>query len=173
MLLKWLSRIQDGRGSLENLGGQIADWANEHPDDLVYSRATLWLKHKTNDPIQLIGDFVRHLELFWDDDLSWYKLGELYVKEGLFDQAAFCFDEAIGLAPKFHYYYRAAAAARLRLPGNEVNREVARKQLCKAVLLNPGDQEAWQLLIDNTQDKGKRDKFIAYRNQVAKAQKND
>jgi tetratricopeptide (TPR) repeat protein len=140
---------------------------------LVYSRAVLWLKQKTDDPIQLIGDYVRHLELFWDDDLAWYKLGELYAKEKLFDQAAFCFDEAIGIAPRFSYYYRSAAEARLKLPRTKINVEVARKQLCKAVMIDNTDQQAWKLLIDHTTENSRKQKFIEYRNRVAKQQKTD
>jgi tetratricopeptide (TPR) repeat protein len=173
-LLQWVIQIQSGRGSLENLTGQVDDWAKAHPEDLVYFRTKLWIAEKQTEPIELIGQYVIHLEMFWDDDLAWFRLGHLYHDVNKYEQAAFAFEEAIALAPKHNYFYVAAAKARLAIqPWKTINGDIARKQLAKAVLIDEQDQEAWQLLIDNTTDQQKLQKFTAYRNRVAKARKTD
>jgi len=172
-LLQWIIQIQKGK-DLENLGGQIADWAKVHPDDLVYSRATLWIAQRTCDPIELIAKYVMHVEIFWDDDLAWYHLGKLYVKQEKYPLAIFAFEEAIGLAPKWSYYYREAAEARLQFGARDaVEANIARQQLCKAVTLNDADLRAWELLIENTTDRDTLRKFKDYRDKVAKRTKTD
>jgi tetratricopeptide (TPR) repeat protein len=173
-LLQWIIQIQIGKGSLENLSAQVDDWAKAHSEDLVYFRAKLWIAERQAEPIALIGKYVMHLELFWDDDLAWYKLGRLYVDVGKHEQAAFAFEEAIGLAPQDRRFYVAAAKARLAIkPQKLVNVEIARKQLSKAILMDDQDDEAWQLLIDNITDEQKLQKFRAYRNKVGRKRKTD
>lgn len=176
MLLKWITQISSGRKEADNLISQIQDWANNHPDDLFYSRALLWLHSKVKDPIEVIGLYVKHLELHWKDDLTWERLGLLYMKENKFEMAAFAFEEAVGLAPNIAHYYREAAKARLAITdeaAREKNVDVARKQLCKAVMLVQTDQESWNLLIEHTDDAEKREKFSRYRNKVIKTTKDE
>lgn len=172
MLMKWLIQIKRGRDVSGNMVGQIEDWARQHPDDLVYSRVTLQLHASHKDRIEVIGLHIKHIELFWRDDLVWSRLGALYELEKKYEMAAFAYEEAIALCPGMASNYRLAAAARLML-GNEEYTEIARKQLCKAVMLDEMDQEAWNLLIEYTTDEKKCAKFRAYRNRVIGATKVD
>lgn len=173
MLLKWIIQIQNGKDMNGNLEGMISDWAKQHPDDIVYSRSILWLKSRSRDNIEMIGAYVKHLETFWRDDLSWFKLGQLYDEEKLFDRASFSYEEAYGLNPERQEYLTAAARSRLNIvtesaKEKEENRNIAIKQLAKSVMMNDQDAVAWQLLINNTTNETKKNKYIAYRNLVTK-----
>ncbi|KAK8890192.1 hypothetical protein M9Y10_034962 [Tritrichomonas musculus] len=173
MLLKWIIQIQNGKDMNGNLEGMISDWAKQHPDDIVYSRSILWLKSRSRDNIEMIGAYVKHLETFWRDDLSWFKLGQLYDEEKLFDRASFSYEEAYGLNPERQEYLTAAARSRLNIvtesaKEKEENKNIAIKQLAKSVMMNDQDAVAWQLLINNTTNETKKNKYIAYRNLVTK-----
>lgn len=173
MLLKWIIQIQNGKDINGNLEGMISDWAKQHPDDMVYSRSIIWLKSRTRDNIEMIGAYVKHLETFWRDDLSWFKLGNLYDEEKEYDRAAFSYEEAYALCPEHQEYLTAAAKSRLSIEAKtpkekEENRTIAIKQLAKSVMMNDQDAVAWQLLIDNTTNETKRNKYIAYRKLVTK-----
>ena len=138
MLLKWVIRIREGETGLDE---QLEDWKNIHPDQIVYSRVILTLSDK--DPIALIGAYVKHLELFWNDEGAWEQLGSLYMKEGLADRAAYSYEEAILLLPNKASNYINAAEAHIKL--NDI--EIARKQLSKAILLEPKNTKAINMLI--------------------------
>ena len=173
MLLKWIIQIQNGKDMNGNLEGMISDWAKQHPDDIVYSRSIIWLKSRSRDNIEMIGAYVRHLETFWRDDLSWFKLGNLYDEEKLYDRAAYSYEEAFALNPERQEYLTAAAKSRLNIDTSsqkekEENRSIAIKQLAKSVMMNDQDAVAWQLLINNTTNEAKKNKYIAYRNLVIK-----
>lgn len=166
MLLKWLTQIQQGKEGLE---GQIYDWAKQHPDNTVYSRAHLWLKSKTLDSIAMIGEYVKYLEVYWNDDLSWQKLGDLYMEEKLYDRAAFSYEEAIGLSPKTAKFYKLAAKARMEIETNkDQNISIATKQLSKALLLDENDDEAWELIMSITTNEQNLAKYRAYYNTIVK-----
>ena len=139
MLLKWVIRVREGASGLEE---QLEEWKNNHPDQIVYSRVILALSEK--DPIALIGAYVKHLELFWNDEGAWEQLGRLYMKEKLYDRAAFCFEEAISLLPNKASNYLEAAKANIKLDHSDY----ARKQLSKCIVLDPKNMEAVDLLID-------------------------
>ncbi|KAH0789845.1 hypothetical protein GPJ56_006347 [Histomonas meleagridis] len=167
MLLKWILQIQNEKDINGNIEKQIEDWAGKHPDNIIYSRAVLWLKSRSKDNIELIGFYVQHLENFWKDDLSWGRLGELYAKEKLYERSTFCFDEAIGIDPNCSEYYKNAAKYRLMINSDDEEtqkkrNDIAIKQLCRCVTMNEKDTEAWKLLIENTTDKAKKDKYTAY-----------
>ena len=80
MLLKWIIRVKEGATGLDE---QLEEWKNIHPDQIVYSRAILSLSEK--DSIALIGAYVKHLELFWNDEGAWEQLGHLYFEEKIYD----------------------------------------------------------------------------------------
>ena len=167
MLLKWILQIQNGKDTNGNIEKQIEDWAGKHPDNIIYSRAVLWLKSRSKDNIELIGFYVQHLENFWKDDLCWAKLGDLYAKEKLYERSTFCYDEAIGLNPNCSTYYKNAAKFRLLMTSEDEEAQrkrtsIAIKQLCHCVTMDESDAEAWKLLIENTADKTKKSKYIAY-----------
>ena len=169
MLLKWLIQIKRKRDPNGNLLKQIEDWAKEHFDDLFYWRTMLVLHSLSKDNIEVIGMYIKHLEIFWKDDMAWARLGALYNTEKSYEMAAFAYEEAVALVPSVAAYYREAARNRL-LVKDEGKRqayvEIARKQLAKAVMLDERDAEAWRLLIENTTDEGKKRKYEAYRKQV-------
>lgn len=174
MLLKWITLIQSGRDTDGNLEKMIGDWAKEYPDNLTYARTILWLKMRSADNIEIIGAFVKHLEIFWRDDLCWYKLGQFYDKEKYFDRAAFAYEEAVAINPQRPEYLIGAAASRLQIKNvstteQEENRTIALKQLSKALMIDDQNASAWQILIDNTNDQAKKAKYIAYRTRVTKS----
>ena len=163
MLLKWIIQIQEGRS--HGLEAQIEDWANHHPDDVAYSRATLWLKEKTSDSISIIGAYVKHLEIFWDDGFAWAKLADLYKNEKLYDRAAFAYEEAIGLFPISRYYLGAAECHLLLADegiNNEVNIKIARAQLFKVLSLDNTNDKAWHLLLPLITDQNQLIKLNAF-----------
>lgn len=161
MLLKWIIQIQDGKDN-GNLEKQIEEWAQLHSDDILYSRALLWLRGRSADNVALIDAYVKHLDAFWKDALVWAKLAELYAKEKLYDRAVFCCDEAIGLESVNAKHYKNAAKYRL-LAG--ANKDIAVKQLAKAVMLDESDAEAWELLIANSKNSAK---YVEYKENILK-----
>lgn len=170
MLLKWLIQVKRGKDTSGNITSQIEFWAQEHRDDIMYSRVALVLNSQKRDAIEIIGLYIKHLELFWKDDLAWANLGSLYSAEGNHNMAAFAYEEAIALEPNVPEYYREAARSRLLFKGDQRKQEeftsIALKQLAKAVMLDETDSSAWDLLIENTTDDAKRRKYEAYRKQV-------
>lgn len=163
MLLKWIIQIQEGRGNA--LEAQIEDWASHHPDDVAYSRACLWLKEKTADTISIIGAYVKHLEVFWDDGFAWAKLAELYKSEKLFDRAAFAYEEAIGLFPLAKYYI-GASECHLLIGDEENHIRTAKAQLFKALSLDEKNEKAWGLLLPLISDPDQRQKLNSYKERV-------
>ena len=145
LILKWLIQIQKGK---MDLGEIIQEWSQRYPDNLSYSRINLWAKQLTDDPIKIIGNYCQHLEIFWNDHLGWFKLGELYLNEKNFNKASFCFEEAISLDPENSKYYYFAGKARLEiLENSEINQNIAKKFLSKAILIDQNNNEAISLLI--------------------------
>ncbi|EAY17215.1 hypothetical protein TVAG_291670 [Trichomonas vaginalis G3] len=144
-LIKWLLKLTQGYDR-DNLAGQLIDWSDHHSDDILYSRVILYV-HDNNDPIEQIGAYVRHLEIFYDDTLAWIELGHLYMKEKLYDRAAFAYEEAISFVDDDSSFYVYAAEARSNMDGDD-NKSIARKQLSKAILLDEKNMKAVDMLIE-------------------------
>ena len=172
MILKWLIQINNGRDK-DNLSNMITDWAKNYPENIAFSRTTVYLKLITQDSIEKIGSLVSHLEKFWNDTASWAILGKLYEEEKLYDRAVYSYDEAYAFHQKSEYLTASARCRLLMQPdsiaSHQENKKIAVKQLAKAVILDNNNLEALDLLIKNTSDDAKKKKYIQFREKIQKA----
>jgi len=70
-------------------------------------------KGKRKDAITLLNEY---LELFSDDTEGWLELANLYLKEQLYDYAAYCFEELILIEPHNYHYYIKYAEIKYSIP---------------------------------------------------------
>jgi len=161
-ILKWIGQFKNGN---ETIREQIADWSIQHPDNLAFSRISLWTKEHSDDTIKMIGNYVQHLEVFWNDDIAWFKVGKLYYEEKEYERASFSFDEAIIINNDVPDYYVAAARSRISYEQEpnqkQKTEEIAKKLLSKAILLDENNREALTLLIKiSTDNKEKYQRYL-------------
>lgn len=85
--------------------------------------------------IQLLNEY---LAVYMSDMEAWLELADLYLQQGMFSNAAFCYEELILASPQnFHLYVR-YADIRYTMGGVE-NLEIAKKNYCFALELTPKD----------------------------------
>eukprot|EP01024_Parvocaulis_polyphysoides_P026762 TRINITY_DN24355_c1_g4_i1.p1 TRINITY_DN24355_c1_g4~~TRINITY_DN24355_c1_g4_i1.p1 ORF type:complete len:295 (-),score=46.96 TRINITY_DN24355_c1_g4_i1:203-1087(-) len=84
-----------------------------------------------------IEELAKYLETNPSDKEGWEELADLYVKQGAFKQAGYCFEELIMLAPHFANYYIRYADSLYSIGGSE-NFNLAKKYYCKSITLSAG-----------------------------------
>ncbi|KAG0221305.1 hypothetical protein B0O80DRAFT_532888 [Mortierella sp. GBAus27b] len=80
---------------------------------------------------EAIGALVKYLDVNYTDFEGWLQLGDLYLEELMYSQAAFCMEEVIMLQPQNHIFHLKYAEI-LYAQGNI---ELALKQFCRVVEL--------------------------------------
>lgn len=98
--------------------------------------------------IQLLNEY---LTVFMADTEAWLELSDLYIQQGMYSNAAFCFEELILASPQNFHLYVKYAELRYTMGGTE-NLEMAKKNFSFALELNPDkkNNRAWFGLLAST-----------------------
>jgi len=62
---------------------------------------------------------IEYLSVFMADHEAWGELADLYIKENMFKQSAFCYEELILVQPQNYHYYVKCAEAKYTIGGLE------------------------------------------------------
>eukprot|EP00911_Craspedida_sp_UC1_P002919 UC1_evm1s2133 len=90
---------------------------------------------------QAVDKLNEYLKMYGTDQQAWQQLLELYLKQGMVEQAAFCAEELVLMAPLNHVYNRTYAEVLYTL-GDDENVRTARRYFAQALKLCPGNARA-------------------------------
>eukprot|EP01122_Echinamoeba_exundans_P016959 TRINITY_DN8765_c0_g1_i1.p1 TRINITY_DN8765_c0_g1~~TRINITY_DN8765_c0_g1_i1.p1 ORF type:complete len:329 (-),score=68.69 TRINITY_DN8765_c0_g1_i1:115-1101(-) len=98
--------------------------------------------------VQLLNEY---LTVFMSDTEAWLELADLYIQQGMYSNASFCFEELLLASPQNCHLYVKYAELRFTMGGVE-NLELAKKYYSFALELNPdkNTNRAWFGLLATT-----------------------
>eukprot|EP01025_Chloroclados_australasicus_P058334 TRINITY_DN7314_c1_g1_i1.p1 TRINITY_DN7314_c1_g1~~TRINITY_DN7314_c1_g1_i1.p1 ORF type:complete len:294 (-),score=43.81 TRINITY_DN7314_c1_g1_i1:106-987(-) len=138
------ARAQRLRGMYHEFRGQVESaekiykaLLESNPTNPMVNKRLIALLKSQGKQQNAIEELVKYLDANSGDKEGWEELADLYVKNGLFKQAAYCFEELIMLAPHFGNYYIRYADSLYSIGGQD-NFALAKKYYCKAITLSAG-----------------------------------
>eukprot|EP01024_Parvocaulis_polyphysoides_P027315 TRINITY_DN247_c0_g1_i2.p1 TRINITY_DN247_c0_g1~~TRINITY_DN247_c0_g1_i2.p1 ORF type:complete len:222 (-),score=23.36 TRINITY_DN247_c0_g1_i2:12-677(-) len=125
------------RGQLDTAEKIYKDILEQYPSNQMAQKRLVGLLKSQGKFPTAIEELVKYLDMNGADKEGWEELADLYVRSGMFKQAAYCFEELIMLAPHYSNYYIRYADA-LYSVGGQDNVSMAKKYYCKAITLAAG-----------------------------------
>jgi ER membrane protein complex subunit 2 len=109
------------------------------------------LARERRDPTRAVQLLNEYLTVFMSDTEAWLELSDLYIQQGMYSNAAFCFEELLLASPQNCHLYIKYAELRFTMGGVE-NLELAKKNYSFALELNPdkNTNRAWFGLLATT-----------------------
>lgn len=118
-------------GKLDDAHKVYRDILEEDETNIMAAKRIITLHKVRGKTSDAIASLVKFLDIVYNDTEAWLELSDLYLKENLHQQAAFCMEELVLLEPNNHLYHLKLA----EISQTMGSYSVALKTFCRVVEL--------------------------------------
>ncbi|KAF9167077.1 ER membrane complex subunit 2 [Actinomortierella ambigua] len=121
----------EAHGKLEEASGVYKAILEEDETNVLASKRQVMVLHAMGQTTEAIAALVKYLDINYTDFEAWLQLGDMYLSEHMYPQAAFCLEECLMLQPQNHIFHLKYA----EILYTQENYSLALKEFCRVVEL--------------------------------------